>query len=147
MEKALSKDVKITMALDYASGTSDRNGATLDMAGYEGVLAVVKFATIAPGATTSIKMQSGAAALLGDAADLLGTGITVEDDDDNQIFYIDLFRPQERYVRVVIDKDGANAVAESAIYYQYNVYSVPVTNNVADLVTGEFHCSPAEGTA
>lgn len=144
---SLWNDTKITTALDYASGTSDRNGAILDMSGYEGVLMIVKFATIAAGATTSIKAQQDTAAGGGTMADLAGTGITVANDDDNQIFCIDLKQPRERYVRVVVDKDGANAVAESAIYIQYGAHEVPVTNTVTDEVTGEFHVAPAEGTA
>ncbi len=143
----LGTDIKITKALDYASGTADRNGATLDMAGYEGVMMVAKFATIAAGATTTIKAQQGAASDLSDAADLAGTSISVAADDDNQVFVIDLFRPRERYVRVVIDKDASNAAAESAIYYQYGPKKQPVSNNVTDLVTYEKHVSPAEGTA
>ncbi len=143
----LGKDVKITTALDYASGTADRNGSTLDMQNFEGVLMIVKFATIAAGATTSIKAQQGAASDLSDAADLEGTGIAVAADDDNQVFIIDLYRPRERYVRLVVDKDGSNAVAESAIYVQYGPRKKPVTQNVADAVTYELHVSPAEGTA
>lgn len=143
----LSADVKVTTALDYASGSADRNGVTLDMLGYEGVLIIVKFATIATGAVTAIKAQQGAASNLSDAADLAGTGRAVADDDDNQIFQIDIFKPTERYVRLVIDKDASNATAESAIYIQYGAHKLPVSNNVTDAVTTELHVSPAEGTA
>lgn len=143
----LGKDTKITTALDYASGTADRDGAALDMQGYEGVLMIVKFATIAAGATTSIKAQQGAQSDLSDAADLEGTGITVAADDDDQVFVIDLYRPQERYVRLVVDKDGSNAAAESAVYIQYGPRNRPVDNNVTDEVTYELHVSPDEGTA
>jgi hypothetical protein len=140
-------DVKITTALDYVSGTADRNGAILDMADYRGVLMIVKFATIAPGATTSVKAQQDTAVGGGTMADLLGTGITVVDDDDNQIFVIDLYEPAERYVRLVVDKDAANATGESAVYVQYGSRKRPVTNTVTDLVTYERHMTPAEGTA
>lgn len=143
----LSKQVKITKALDYASGTADRSGATLDMQGFEGVLMVVQFATIAAGAAVGIKAQQGAASNLSDAADLADTAITVADDDDNQIFVIDLYRPQERYVRVVVDNDATNASAQSAVYYQYGATDLPASNNVTDAVTTELHVSPAEGTA
>jgi len=143
----LGTDVKITTALSYASGTADRNGAVLDMAGYESALIAVHFAAIAGGAVTSIKAQQGAIANMSDAADLLGTGITVAADDDDQIFWLNILKPRERYIRVVIDKDGANAVAESAIYYQSTGRLQPEDNNVDDLVTGEVHVSPAEGTA
>lgn len=143
----LGKDTKVTTALDYASGNSDRNGATLDMQGFEGVLMIVKFATIAADAVTSIKAQQGAASNLSDAADLAGTAQAVAADDDNQVFVIDLYKPQERYVRLVVDKDGTNAAAESAVYVQYGPRVKPVANNVADAVTHELHVSPAEGTA
>ncbi len=143
----LSKDVKITSALDHAEASADRNGATLDMEGYEGVLMVVKFGDIAGSAVTSIKAQQGAASNLSDAADLEGTGITVADDDDNQIFVIDVYRPQERYVRVVVDKDASHNTEEMAWYIQYGPKKKPVDNNVADTITTELHVSPAEGTA
>lgn len=144
----LSKDVKITSALDHAEGTADREGAVLDMEGYEGVLMVVKFGDIATGATTSIKAQQDTDSGFGDdPQDLAGTGISVADDDDNQIFVIDVYRPRERYVRVVVDKDASNNAEEMAWYIQYGAAKKPVDNNVADAVTTETHVSPAEGTA
>ena len=143
----LSANGKVTTALDYVSGSADRNGVTLDMLGFEGVLMIVKFAAIATGAVTHIKAQQGAASNLSDAADLAGTRQNVADDDDNQIFMIDLFKPTERYVRLVVDKDATNAVAESAVYVQYGAHKLPVSNNVMDAVTTELHVSPVEGTA
>ena len=143
----LSNDVKIVSALDYASGTADRTGAVLDMQGFDGVLMVVKLAAVAAGGTNSIKAQQGAAAAMGDAADLVGTAQTIADDDDNQVFMIDVYKPAERYVRLYVDKDTANAMAESAIYIQYGAKKRPVVQTVANAVTYELHVSPAEGTA
>jgi hypothetical protein len=140
-------DVKISSALDYVSGTSDRAGVTLDMAGYEGVAMVVKMAAITAGAETVVKAQQGALSNGTDMADLVGTGITVADDDDNQIFVIDVNRPAERYVRLYVDKNGATPSAESAIYARYGAGYRPVTNTAADAVTAERHVTPAEGTA
>ena len=141
----LSENVKITSALDYTSGTADRNGATLDMAGFDGVLVICKLAAIATSATTSIKMQSGDASDMSDAADLTGTGVTIADDDDNEVKYIDLYQPRERYVRCVMDKDTSNACAESVVYVQYRSKTGPITQPTG--VDGEAHASPAEGTA
>jgi len=140
-------DLKVSSALDYASGTADRTGAILDMAGFTGVLMIVKLATIAAGAVTSIKAQQDTASNMAGAADLAGTGITIANDDDNQIFIIDLYEPVERYVRLVVDKDATNACAESAIYIQYGPTNRPQVNTATDLVTYERHMSPAEGTA
>lgn len=138
---------QVRSALDYVSGTADRNGATFDTSGFEGVLMIVKFATIAAGAVTDIRAQSGDASNMSDAADLLGTAITVADDDDNQVFVIDLVKPRERYVRLVVNKDGVNATAESAVYIGYGASVLPVTQTLANAVTFERHVSPAEGTA
>ncbi len=134
-------------ALPYASGSADRTGAILDMAGFRGVLMVVKFAVIATGAATVIKAQQDTVVGFGGAADLAGTSQTVVDDDDQQIFIIDLYEPVEQFVRLYIDKDASNATAETAIYIQYGARIRPTTVTVADLVTYERHVSPAEGTA
>jgi hypothetical protein len=145
--KNLSAAAKVTTALDYASANADRTGAILDMKGFEGVMMVVKFATIAGGAATSIKAQQDDAVGGGTMADLEGTAQTVADNDDDQIFIIDLVKPRKRYVRLYIDKDGANATAESAIYIQYGAREEPVVQTVTNAVTYERHVSPAEGTA
>jgi hypothetical protein len=148
MHNMSNGEFKIVSALDYASGTADRTGAALDTLGWGGVLTIVKLAAVAASGTNSIKMQQGAAANLSDAADLTGTSIAIADDDDNQIFVIDLVRPQERYVRVYVDKDTSNACAESAIYILYrNLGDTLSTIAVTDAVTYERHVSPAEGTA
>lgn len=144
----LSKQVKITQAItptNGAAGTSDINGATLDMAGFEGVLIEVVFGAITAGAVTSIKAQQDTASNMGTAADLAGTGQTVADTDDEDTFYIDLYRPAERYVRVVVDRGTQNAVVASATYFQYGATDQPVSHGAT--VNGELHVSPAEGTA
>lgn len=140
----LSKHVKHTDALDYASGTANRNGAILDMAGWDGVLAFVKMATLAAGAVGDIHMEQDTAVGGGTMADLAGTAIAIADNDDNQMFVIDLYRPLEQYVRVVVTKDGANAQAEFAFYLQYRGRKLPVASMGADEY--ELHISPSEGT-
>lgn len=146
MSGFLSEKIKITVGLAYASGTADRNGATLDMQGWDGVLMIFQFGTIATGAVTSIKAQQGAASNLSDAADLAGTAQTVADDDDSKVKYIDLWQPRERYVRCVVDKDTTNACAETVTYIQYRGQEVPPSAHGTG-VAGEAHLSPAEGTA
>ena len=143
-----SKQIKITQAItptDGAAGTADINGTTLDMQGFEGVLVEVVFGTITSGAVTSIKMQQDTASNMGTAADLTGTAQTVADDDDDQIFYIDLYKPLERYVRLVVDRGTQNAVVAGATYLQYGAHEQPVSHGAT--VSGEIHISPAEGTA
>lgn len=143
----LSKNVQIRTALDHAEGSADRNGAEFDMQGFEGVMMVVKFGDIAGSATTNIHAEQDTATGMGSAADLEGTGITVADDDDNQIFIIDLYKPRERFVRVVVDKDASHNTEEMAFYIGYGAHERPTVMTLADEVTYELHVSPAEGTA
>lgn len=141
-------DTKLTTALDYASASADRNGAGLDMRGYAGVRAIVKFAAIAAGAVTSIKLQQSDDDGGSDAySDIEGSAMTVAADDDDQIFATTLVNPQKRYVRVVVDKDASNATAEMAIYEQFRPERWPTTPDLTDEVTTEHLHSPDEGTA
>lgn len=144
----LSKAVKISSAITPTAGaanTTDIEGTTLDMAGFEGVLMAVRFGAITTGAVTSIKAQSGDVSNLSDVADLEDTAQTVADDDDGEIFYIDLFSPKERYVRLYVDRGTQNAVVASAEYFQYGASNAPVTQPTG--TNGELHVSPQEGTA
>jgi outer membrane protein assembly factor BamB len=138
---------KIVTAANYADGSADVNCAIVDMEGYEGIVAIVHLAAIAGSGTNSIKWQQDTDSAMGTAADLLATGITVADNDDNQIFATELNRPTERYVRLVLDKDTSHNLAAAVHYILYGPKELPVTNNVTDLVTSEIHVSPAEGTA
>lgn len=144
----LSEEVKITQAITTtagAAGTSDINGATLDMQGWDGVLMVVHVGAIVATAVTGIRAQQGAAANMSDAADLAGSAQAIADTDDDKVYFIDLSRPQERYVRLVVDRATANATIGGATYIQYRGRKAPVTH--ATGVSGERHVSPAEGTA
>ncbi len=144
----LSKNTKLTRVINAtAAGTTDINGSTIDMLGFEGVLFVVGFGTITASAVTSIKVQQGAESDLSDAADLAGTGVTVADDDDNQIFGVDVYRPTERYVRVVVDRGTANAVVDGGIAIQYGPAKAPTTHDTTTVGSVETHAGPAEGTA
>jgi len=146
--RKLIEDVKISIAIAPADGvaaTDDINGVILDMSGYDGVLAIITFGAITSGAVTSIKMQQDTAAAMGTAADLLATGQTIADTDDEKTFYIDLLNPDERYVRLVVDRGTQNAVVASATYIQYGAKAKPTTQG--SNVSGESHVRVAEGTA
>ncbi len=143
--ESIRSNMKIVDVLDYASGTADRNGATIDAARFHGICFIVKFATIAAGATTNIKAQHGDASNLSDAADIAGTAQSIAATDDNKVFVIDIKKPTKRYLRLVIDKDTTNATGESAVGLLYGADIKPVSDD-AD-VTGEQFVAPASGTA
>lgn len=144
----LGKNSKVTIAITSANGvaaTSDINGVTLDMQGFESVLMIVTFGVITGSAATSIKVQQDSASGMGTAQDLLGTKQTIADDDDEKTFYVDLIKPQERYVRLVVLRATQNAVVASATYIQTRARKAPTSHGTN--VSGETHISPIEGTA
>jgi hypothetical protein len=139
-------DRKYSVGLIYASGTADRTGATLDMSGFQEVDMIVSLATIAVGGTNSIKAQSDSDSAFGSPQDIVGTAMTIVDDDDGQLFILHLANPPERYVRIYVDKDTSNACAESVLYVQHKPDTKPITNDSAT-VTTESHVWAADGTA
>lgn len=144
----LSKHTKLTRVSNaVAAGTTDVNGAVIDMQNFEGCLFTVPFGAITAGAVTSIKAQQGDAANLSDAADLAGTAVTVADDDDNQVFFLDIYRPTKRYIRVVVDRGTQNAVIDGILALQYGPRKLPTVHDASTIGGGEVHAGPAEGTA
>ena len=84
---------------------------------------------------------------LSDAADLNGTLIGPPSDaDGNKLLVLDVHRPREQYVRLVMDQGTANAAIDGVIAIQYGARSLPTTHDRA-IKTAEAHLRSAEGTA
>jgi len=142
----LIDEVKFSQAITLTAGASAStaiNGTVLDMAGFDGVLVSVQFGAITAGAVTSIKMQQDSAVGMGAAADLAGTGQTIPDTADDTMFCIDLRRPLEQFVRLVVSR-ATQAAAVAATYQQYRARNKPALQPAG--VTVEKWVSPAEGT-
>jgi hypothetical protein len=145
MSMNLSNSCKILEHIPTtATGTTTINGNTVDMAGFDSVLFIIKYSTAANNNT--LKAQQGQASNMSDAADLAGTSVTVGASDE--IVWIDLHRPQERYVRAAALR-GTTTVIEWAVAIQYNAHAakLPISNALAGTIAGELWISPAEGTA
>lgn len=144
----LIKNVKVTRVMNaVAAGTSDQEGSVLDMQGFDGVVFVAAFGTLTASQVTSLKAQQGAASNLSDAADLEGTATgPLADGDGNKLLVLDVYRPQERYVRCVVDRGTANAVIDGVIAIQYAGAKLPIAQG-STVAFAEAHVSPAEGTA
>jgi hypothetical protein len=146
---SLLKNCKVTRVMNaVAAGTSDQTSSIIDMQGYEGVMFLASFGTLTATQVTSMRAQQGAAAAMGDAADLEGSTVgPLADDDDNQCLVLDVYRPRERYVRVVIDRATANAVIDGVVAIQYGPREKPTVQDATTIAFSELHVSPAEGTA
>ncbi len=143
----LSKNCSIVIEVTVtagAAGSADIEGTVIDMEGFEGVMFIVMVGAVTSGAVTTIKAQQGTDATVTDAADLLGTSITIADTDDEKVKYLDIYKPLERYVRLYTDRATQNATI-TAVAIKYGARKLPTTHGTN--VAGESHCSPAEGTA
>jgi hypothetical protein len=139
----LSSRVKLLKVKDHsAANTTDVTSDEVDTAGYDGVMFVTSFGTAATDNT--LKAQQDIVTGMASAADLLATSVTSGASDED--VWIDIYRPQERFVRVVAER-GTSSTLESIWAILYNPRSMPVDNATTGTIIGEFHQSPAEGTA
>lgn len=129
-----------------AAGATDIESDIMDTLGFEGIRFIVPFGTITSGAVTSVKAQQDVANAAGGMADIIGTGITVADTDDDKLVILDIFRPKERYVRCVVKRATQNAVVGEIIAELYRPGLAAVTKD-ASVSSQEIHVNPAEGTA
>jgi hypothetical protein len=139
-----SKIVPCVTITAGAAGTTAITGSTIDFAGYKGGLIIVQTGAIVTGAATSIKFEHSDNSDMSSSADVAGTAQTIADDDDNEVFYIDVSRPQKRYGRLLVSRATQNATV-SAVAVLYGSTVAPVTQ--ATGVTGETHVGKAAGTA
>lgn len=138
----LVKDVKITKVLgNTATGTTTINTSAVDMQGYEGVIFLASIVTAA--ANNGIKGQQGQQSNMGDAADLAGTQLL--SDGTKTDLLLDIYRPQERYVRAAVIR-ATTTVIEAVWALQYMAGKKPV-NNVTAAQALELWAAPAEGAA
>lgn len=118
------------------------NGATLDMAGFDGV---VIFGTIATAnAGNYLKAQQGEASDASDMADLAGSKVVA--DANGSIVGFDLNRPKERYVRGVFIRAGAATITGDMYALRYHAHNQPTSNTIANVLKTLKLASPAEGT-
>ena len=119
------------------------DSASVDMAGYEGVLFLTSFGTAATNNYISVQTSSDDGSV-DTFTDLTGTkvGATASDED----VWVDVLRPRERYLRVHVEL-GTSSTVESIWAIQYGARKLPVDNTTTGTIIGEAWVSPAEGTA
>lgn len=135
-------DHKVILAKAGAgAATSEVLTDIIDTLGFAGCMFVGSIATANAG--NYAKVQSGAASDLSDAADLAGTKVVPGHNADS--FMIDVYQPQERYLRVSVTR-GASTATGDIYAILYGADRLPVSAQ-GSTIDSEFHQSPAEGTA
>jgi hypothetical protein len=143
----LSHNSKIVIASTTtlgAAGATAITSSAVDTAGFDGCLFIVPFGAIVSGAVTSIKVQQ-CDTTGGSYADLEGSSQTVADTDDDKAFYVDIFRPREQFLKLVVSRATQNATVGGIIAVLYSARNRPTTHGTN--VSGETFNWPAEGTA
>lgn len=132
-----------------AAGTSAITSSAVNMAGYDGALFIVPLGTIVSGAVTSIKLQqSSDDAAADDYTDIVGSGQTIADTDDDKLVYLDIQRPQKQYLKLVVSRATQNATIGGIQVIQYQKRMMPQAGITQGTnVSGEQWNFPAEGTA
>ncbi len=129
-----------------AAGQTELFSSIIDMQGFDSVCFVTKLGTLTSNTVVGISVQQGAESNLSDAAALIGTNIAPADTDDDKLVVHDIYRPRERYLRVRITRDTANAEIDSVMAIKYPARIQPVTQDTDEVAASELHLSPAEGT-
>ena len=125
MHTQLLPQTRVSRSLNaVAAGTTDQNGAGVDMqadGGYDGVTFIAAFGTLTATQVTQIKaQQSDDDGSTDDYTDLAGTLVgPLADGDSNKLLVLEIFRPTKRWVRCVVDRGTANAVIDGVVTFEW----------------------------
>jgi hypothetical protein len=143
---SLLKDCKIVpVENSVAASQATTVGEIVDTAGFGGACFIYKLGAVTDGAAVTLKIYQGAAAALGDAAELSGASAAIASTstDSDQFLIIDVIKPRERYLRPTIVTATQNVEIDSAICILYNPDVMPITQP-ATVDVGTLVVSPAE---
>jgi hypothetical protein len=145
----LLKNMKFqeVMAPVSAANNTDSNSDILDMANWDGVIFIVPITdSVATGVATLTIEQNTANSDSGMAALASATATatcTVNDDLNNTLLIVEIYRPRERYVQGVVTSATANIAFGNMIAIQYRGRKGPVTQP-ASVQASTLLASPAE---
>lgn len=141
--ETLNQNTELVLAkAASAAATSAVNSDVIDMANFGGVQFMTYIGTANAG--NFIKAQQGDESDLSDAADLEGTKLVATADGEG--LWLDITKPSKRYVRIVATR-GASTTLGAIWAVKYNPRTGNRDNQETDVLIGEGHVSPAEGTA
>jgi hypothetical protein len=136
---SLADECLVTADAPTIAGTTTIDSTILDMAGFTGVMWVVRIGTAA--ANNDIRAQQDVVVGMGAAADLAGTKVV---SGANTVMVLDLQRPLEQFVRCRVTRATSTTI-DSLVAIRYGARkrstAFPSTQ------TMEAWVAPAEGTA
>src|SRR5688572_27415997 len=139
----ISDDLAISMDGPTITGTTAINSTPVDLAGFSGVLFIVRLGT--PAANNNIRVQQDTAVAMGAAADLVGTLVA---SGANNVLAVEVLYPGgptgEQFVRCRVTR-GTSTTIDSITAIRFGARSKPVT--MPSTVSFESWVGPIEGTA
>ena len=111
-----------------AAGTTNVNTSSVDMQDFESVEFVASIGTLSATQVTSIKAQGSVDNSVWN--DISGAVTpNMADGDSNKLLLLEVYRPQQRYVRGVVQRATANAVIDGVVAIQRGPKKLPTTQD------------------
>lgn len=130
-----------------AAGVAPQSSDILDMSGWDGVVFVAGFGTLIEAGTLDVYVEQNTANSASGMARLATTTahtVTAANALLTQsCIVVDVYRPQERYVRCVVDPSDQNAVILGVVAIRYRGSKGPVIQN-ANVLKSTTLAGPAE---
>jgi hypothetical protein len=131
-----------------AGSTTITPSAGVDTKGYDSCMFVVAFGAITAGAATSIKVAQSSDDGVADAySELAGSSVTVPDDGDGKLFYVEVCQSRKRYLKLIVLRATQNVVLDGITAILSDPHDIPTTHETATVGGGKTLATPAEGTA
>ncbi len=114
----LNEEIKMTLVqAGLADGQTDPVSSRVDMTGYDGVMFVCLLGTITATGTVTMVVKQAATDIEGDA--LSGASVAADATDSDKLLAIDIMRPTDRYLGVVLTRATANSIIGGVLAIQY----------------------------
>ena len=140
MSESLTKTTKIIKANAYAASAGTAiNSSSVDMSMFESVTFRAEMITANASNFCNLATSDDDVTFV----DLAGTKVTPGTNGDCAA--IEVVKPLERYIRMEVDRGGANTAVGTIYADVKGAHNMPVTHDT--VVDVETHISPAEGTA
>ncbi len=137
----LSKNIKITkVKAGQSTATTEVVSDVVDMQGYEGVIFITTIGSANAG--NYLKSKQDKVIGMSGAVDLAGKKIVAT--AANQVVWLDIYKPTERYLTANIIRAGATTVTGDIYAIQYEGNKFPESNVITDVILGELLISPDE---
>lgn len=144
MSEQLMNNVKITLVRGAMTASTDCVPTEIiDMAGFEGVVFFGTIATANDG--NYIYAQQDDDPDGESSVDLAGSKVVAA--ANGQVVWLDIYKPEKRYLRACINRGGASTATGDFYAIQYQGRKGLISNLVANKLIGEILISPDEGTA